>query len=802
MKAYRNFDLLIEHTGQGYRSRILESPAGQADEPLRLPFDQKNLSAISSQTYQASSQTAIQLGSQLFDALFTGKIRESLRRSIDAVETQGMSLRINLRLNDVPELASLPWELLYDPTHNHFLALTDRVSIVRYLAIPLREPELGVQSPLRVLAFISNPSDPSLRLDVDREWQKLQEALADLQTRGLVILEKAEKADLKTLQRRRRGDFHVLHFIGHGVYDADIEEGQIILEDDQGATQLVSAATLATLLHNHRSLRLVLLNACNGGITSQNNPFNGVAQALIQQGIPSVIAMQAEISDGAAIAFAHEFYSAIAEGYPVDAAVTEGRIAIYASGSGEWATPVFFSRSPDNRLIALPIVAEPVPQVQAAALSAPPAPLPRQQRYWTTGAAILVVVLLAWTLISISPQHNLGTIFSAISTTISEMGFSGGTIGAGPETTTAEPTDVIALAETATSTPTPTETNTPTATDAPTFTATVTPTATPVPPTPTATWTPTPSEPEAGATRVVEGITFVYVPAGEFVMGSTEEEIEAAVEQCQQDINIEDKAESEAICVLVRPRLEAESPAHTVYLDGYWIGQTEVTNAQFRAFIEDGGYTTERYWSASGWTWRVANSITEPEFWQDANFNGDQQPVSGISWYEADAYSRWLTQKSGLAIRLPTEAEWEKAARGTDGRTYPWGDDWDPSRANYCDRRCGDAFAFALWVDANNDDGYAHTSPVGRFLNGASPNGALDMAGNVWEWTGDWYDSSYYATSPERNPMGPASGSERVLRGGSWSDNPSFLRGAFRLRYTPDYRNINVGVRVVLGPGF
>jgi formylglycine-generating enzyme required for sulfatase activity len=341
---------------------------------------------------------------------------------------------------------------------------------------------------------------------------------------------------------------------------------------------------------------------------------------------------------------------------------------------------------------------------------------------------------------------------------------------------------LVAIASTATSTPIPPETNTPTRsptstntaapadtpTDAPTFTAT--PTATPVPPTATATSTPTPTEPEAGATRVVEGITFVYVPAGEFTMGSNQS--------------------------------SEEQPIHEVYLDGYWIGQTEVTNVQFRAFIEAGGYSTEAYWREEEWTWRLENQITEPANWQDSLFNGDQQPVNAISWYEADAYSRWLAQKSGLPIRLPTEAEWEKAARGTDGRIYPWGSDWDPSRANYCDKRCGDAFDWATWADGNNDDGYARTSPVGSFPNGASPYGALDMAGNVWEWTGDWYGSDYYATSPERNPGGPDSGSFRVLRGGSWSNYPTNLRGADRGWSNPGGRKHDVGMRVVVAPGF
>jgi formylglycine-generating enzyme required for sulfatase activity len=291
---------------------------------------------------------------------------------------------------------------------------------------------------------------------------------------------------------------------------------------------------------------------------------------------------------------------------------------------------------------------------------------------------------------------------------------------------------------------------------------------------------------QAGTTRVVEGITFVYVPAGEFVMGSTEAEIDAAFEQCQQYRG--DTCQ--------RLWYAVEAPAHTVYLDGYWIGRTEVTNAQFRAFIEADGYTTERYWSEEGWAWRVENQITEPALWQESNFTGDQQPVVGLSWHEADAYSRWLAETSSLPIRLPTEAEWEKAARGPESRIYPWGDAWDPSRANYCDKRCSETFDDATWGDVENDDGYARTSPVGSFPFGASPYGALDMVGNVWEWTGDWYDN--YASSPARNPTGPDGGSIRVLRGGSWHYVPSGLRGAYRGKDYPGSRTDRLGVRVVL----
>ena len=260
----------------------------------------------------------------------------------------------------------------------------------------------------------------------------------------------------------------------------------------------------------------------------------------------------------------------------------------------------------------------------------------------------------------------------------------------------------------------------------------------------------TPEGPSLGDTwtRPTDDMVMVYVPAGEFEMGSSDEEIDYALQLCN-----EYRGDCE------REWFQDEQPAHAVVLDGFWIDQTEVTNAQYQQCVEAGAC------------------------WGDANTNLPDHPAIDLSWYEAAEYCEWVK------CRLPTEAEWEYAARGPDGWRYPWGNEFDGSRLNYCDVNC----EITHWADETVDDGHAGTAPVGSFTGGASWCGALDMAGNAWEWVADWYDD--YPSAQQMNPTGPPRGSSRVVRGGFSLPGPYDVRCAKRKGHSLEPAGLDIGFR-------
>jgi len=281
------------------------------------------------------------------------------------------------------------------------------------------------------------------------------------------------------------------------------------------------------------------------------------------------------------------------------------------------------------------------------------------------------------------------------------------------------------LVPTATATLTATLTATPTATATPTTTPTTTPTATP---------TPRPVTPmlPAGTERVIGGAPMVFVPAGEFLMGSSDADSDADY---------------------------TEKPQHKVYLDAFWIDKFEVTNALYKRCVDAGGCSAPQ---------AIRPYIRYPYY---GNSQYDNYPVLTDLWNDAAVFCEWAKKQ------LPTEAQWEKAARGTDGRIYPWGNSFNKHMLN------------------SSEGGRGDIAAVGSYPLGASPCGAMDMAGNVMEWVADWYNSNYYRNSPSRNPTGPSSGSYRVLRGGMWWGIAACVRTAARGTETAKW--CSIGFRCV-----
>jgi serine/threonine-protein kinase len=272
-------------------------------------------------------------------------------------------------------------------------------------------------------------------------------------------------------------------------------------------------------------------------------------------------------------------------------------------------------------------------------------------------------------------------------------------------------------------------------------------------------------------------MVMVYVPAGEFQMGTADEEADDALKHC----DMPNYAECQPAW------FEREQPAHTVALDAFWIDSTEVTNAQFATFLNEQGNQEE---AGVTWLW-LEHDYSLIELADDSFQPKDgyaDHPVTMVSFPGAVAYCEWA------GGRLPTEAEWEYVARGPEGRIFPWGDTFDGMLLNYCDASCD-----MIWADGSTDDGHARTAPVGSYPEGASWCGAMDLAGNVAEWVADWYGP--YAAEAQENPTGPEFGEFQLGRGGGWELRWNFARGTARSEFTTEARGSSLGFRCTVPAG-
>jgi tetratricopeptide (TPR) repeat protein len=359
---YENFDLQIVREGRKYCGRVLSSPAGSgAESRFTLPFSAAELQQMRS-LHLPDLPTIQHFGKTLYERVCADQVRTLLISCLNDLQQAAMNqpmgpqlgLRIRIRCVHVPELATLPWEYLYVTELGQFLGLCERVTIVRYLDVARPTEPLPVQPPLRMLVLTASPSDYPL-LNVDQEWQRLQASLQPLTESGLLQLAYLEKATFAQVRRQlAQGPFHILHYIGHGGLEARSDRGVLILENEQGESQQISGLQLTQLLANQTSLKLVVLNACEGARTLDNDTFAGIAQSLVLGGIPAVIAMQFVITDAAATHFSPEFYGCLARGLAIDSALLQARITLFTQpNEAEWGTPVLFLRTDDGVIFAL-----------------------------------------------------------------------------------------------------------------------------------------------------------------------------------------------------------------------------------------------------------------------------------------------------------------------------------------------------------------------------------------------------------------------------------------------------------------
>jgi gamma-glutamyl hercynylcysteine S-oxide synthase len=265
----------------------------------------------------------------------------------------------------------------------------------------------------------------------------------------------------------------------------------------------------------------------------------------------------------------------------------------------------------------------------------------------------------------------------------------------------------------------------------------------------------------------------VYIPAGVFVRGT------AAVQ-------------AQAIAAQFGEYFAVETPQRSIYLSAYYLDKFEVTNQQYAQFLATLATAGRHYAHPQA----PPHKDPTPAYWHDRRLNGATQPVTGVDWYDAYAYCRWAGR------RLPTEAQWEKAARGPSGQEYPWGKAWNAAYSNNAEATFGQPIlSHKQWLQLLGplrlETLSRLTAPVGSFPAGVSPYGVHDMGGNLWEWCQDSYQKDYYHYAPARNPSGPPSSRYKVLRGGCWSSHRGQLRAAYRNYDLATDRHLEVGFRCV-----
>lgn len=344
---YRDLVLSIKPSAEGSEYRVVGEFAGKrAEAELERPVAEEDIAKL--WEGRGKGFFAQEIGRRIYKAVFSRDVLELLTWAKKSLRPwEGLRLRF---LAGSAEISGWPFETLYDGTD--FLAFQRERLIVRSQDVPKTKWAFLGARPLRVLVVVSKPRNLD-ELDVEREWEGILEALGPLIHKSRVELDRLDNptSDRLTTELDKKR-YHVLHFIGHGAFNPNEEGGAIILADTEGAALSVGGAVLAVLLAAHSSLRLVVLNTCEGAL-ARGNRFSGVAQALIHQGIPAVVAMQAKIPDSSAVLFSQRFYERLAKGRPIDRALRKVRYEMFAKGlakDADWAMPVLFLGAKNGKL--------------------------------------------------------------------------------------------------------------------------------------------------------------------------------------------------------------------------------------------------------------------------------------------------------------------------------------------------------------------------------------------------------------------------------------------------------------------
>ena len=385
--SYLDFDLRLEEVSPGdYRVAVVSSPVGEVTAAFRLPFTdlEKELLRLENavlrsappasprrRLFSEQEREAQRFGRQLFDALLCEDIRSLYDQSRQAAGERG--LRIRLRIND-SRLAAIPWEFLYDSRGaGSFIALSLRTPLVRYLETPhpARDIVLRQDEPVRVLGMIAAPEDQP-GLDTEQEHRNLQNAVKDVPNVQLEWVQGETWRDLA--DALDSAQWHIFHFIGHGLFDRRTSQGMLALCNERRTTHALSATELSELISDHFALRFVFLNSCESAKSADDDRYSSTASILVANGIPAVLAMQYEIYDKSALEFSRAIYVALARGDSVDRAVTQGRKAIKIGTQNvmEWGTPVLTTRLKDGVLFRRESPVEQMVRIRAEQQAAEP----------------------------------------------------------------------------------------------------------------------------------------------------------------------------------------------------------------------------------------------------------------------------------------------------------------------------------------------------------------------------------------------------------------------------------------------